>query len=129
MPKPGDVLGGKYRIERLLGSGGMGVVYEVSHLVMTRSRFAIKWWLPVESNASDATRRFKREAKISGAIRHPNVVEVYDVNLDDGGAYLVMELLEGESLADRIARAGALPVSEACQIVDSALAGVAAAHG
>jgi len=128
VPKPGDVLGGKYRIERLLGSGGMGVVYEVSHLVMTRSRFAIKWWLPVESNASDATRRFKREAKISGAIRHPNVVEVYDVNLDDSGAYLVMELLDGESLADRIARAGPLPVADACQIVDSALAGVAAAH-
>jgi serine/threonine-protein kinase len=122
------VLGGKYRIERELGSGGMGIVYEVTHLVMTQSRFAIKWLLPAKDTDSGSTRRFKREAQISGAIRHPNVVEVYDVNLDDSGAYLVMELLEGENLADRIVRAGALPAAEACRIAMSALAGLSAAH-
>ncbi|MET0389370.1 MAG: serine/threonine-protein kinase [Polyangiales bacterium] len=126
-PRPGDVLGGKYRIERELGSGGMGVVYEVTHLVMTKTRFAIKWLLPL-ANDADAARRFRREARISGAIRHPHVVEVYDVNIDDSGSYMVMELLEGESLAGRLSRTGSLPVAEACKIAIQCAAGVAAAH-
>jgi eukaryotic-like serine/threonine-protein kinase len=126
-PRPGDVLGGKYRIERELGSGGMGVVYEVTHLVMTQTRFAIKWLLPLQGDP-DASRRFRREARIAGAIRHPNVVEVYDVNVDDAGAYMVMELLEGESLAAYMARSGPLPPGEACRIMLQCIDGLSAAH-
>jgi len=128
LPKPGDVLSGKYRVEREIGRGGMGVVYEVTHVVMTHSRFAIKWLVEPGGSDSEAIRRFRREARVCGAIRHPNVVEVYDVNLDDSGSYMVMELLQGESLSQRIEREGALHYSEACRIVRAALSGVAAAH-
>ena len=105
----------------------MGVVYEVSHLVMTKSRFAIKWLLPLDGGGL-ALRRFQREARICGAIRHPHVVEVYDVNSDDSGSYMVMELLAGESLAERLRRDGALAPHEACALLVKCLAGVAAAH-
>lgn len=127
LPQPGDVLGGKYRIERELGSGGMGVVYEVTHVVMTRTRFAVKWLIPV-ADGGESARRFRREARLCGSIRHPHVVEVYDVTLDEGGSYMVMELLTGETLAARISRGGALSPSLACSMIVQCLSGVAAAH-
>lgn len=126
-PRPGDLLGGKYRVEREIGSGGMGVVYEVTHLVMTERRFAVKWLVPADDDG-EAARRFVREARIAGRIRHPNVVDVYDINLGADGCFIVMELLEGESLDQRVERSGALPVAEACQVMLGCLAGVGAAH-
>ena len=126
-PRPGDLLGGKYRIEREIGSGGMGVVYEVTHLVMTERRFAVKWLLPL-NDGGEAARRFVREARIAGSIRHPNVVDVYDINIGEDGCFMVMELLEGESLDARLRRVGCLGGGEACRILLSCLPGVAAAH-
>ena len=132
-PAPGDVLGGKYRVDREIGSGGMGIVYEVTHLVMTKKRFAVKWLLPLPDgfqgeDAEAAARRFVREAEIAGGICHPNVVEVYDVTIGDDGCFMVMELLEGESLEARLKREGKLPVSEACRIIVACASGVGAAH-
>ena len=132
-PAPGDVLGGKYRVEREIGSGGMGIVYEVTHLVMTKKRFAVKWLLPLPDgyqgeDAQAAARRFVREAEIAGGICHPNVVEVYDVTISDGDCFMVMELLEGESLEARLKREGKLPVAEACRIIVACASGVGAAH-
>jgi serine/threonine protein kinase len=132
-PTPGEVLGGKYRVEREIGSGGMGIVYEVTHLVMTKKRFAVKWLLPLPDgyqgeDAQAAARRFVREAEIAGGICHPNVVEVYDVTVSDSGCFMVMELLEGESLEARLKREGKLSVAEACRITVACASGVGAAH-
>ncbi|HTU60644.1 MAG TPA: serine/threonine-protein kinase, partial [Polyangiales bacterium] len=132
-PAPGEVLGGKYRVEREIGSGGMGIVYEVTHLVMTKKRFAVKWLLPLPDgyqgeDAQAAARRFVREAEIAGGICHPNVVEVYDVTVSDSGCFMVMELLEGESLEARLKREGKLSVAEACRIIVACASGVGAAH-
>ncbi|HTU61061.1 MAG TPA: protein kinase [Polyangiales bacterium] len=124
--RAGDVLGGKYRIERELGRGGMGIVYEVTHIEMPQARFAIKW-LHTFADGQDV-QRFRREARISGAIRHRHVIEVYDVNIDRSGAYMVMELLEGETLAARIARGRGLLAPHACKIIAQCLAGLEAAH-
>ena len=132
-PKTGDVLGDKYRIEREIGSGGMGIVYEVTHLVMTKKRFAVKWLLPLPDGyqgqeGQAAARRFVREAEIAGRICHPHVVEVYDVTIGDSGCFMVMELLEGESLEARLKRELQLPVPEASRIIVACASGVSAAH-
>ena len=126
-PRPGDVLQGKYRIERVLGSGGWGVVYEARHLVMTERRFAIKWLVPPEGDET-ATRRFAREARIASRIRHPHVVDVYDIYLEDSGCFFVMELLEGESLGALLRREGRLAPDLVCSIFLDCLAGLEAAH-
>ena len=127
LPAPGDIVGGKYRIERTLGMGGMGAVYEVTHCV-TEKRFAIKWLLAHAHDSDQAVKRFVREAQIAGRVRHPNVVEVYDIYQEPNGFFLVMELLEGESLEARIKRRGRLRAREACEILLASMEGVAAAH-
>jgi serine/threonine-protein kinase len=127
LPEPGDVIAGKYRIDCALGSGGMGAVFQVTHRV-TGKRFALKWLLPQVSAHGDAAQRFIREAQVAGRFEHPNVVEVYDVGSEGDSFYMVMELLEGESLAERVERAGPLAVTEACELLIPCLRGVAEAH-
>jgi len=128
LPKSGDIVGGKYRVERKLGSGGMGAVFEVTHRV-TNKRFAIKWLLPEVATEDGALKRFMREAQVAGRFEHPNVVEVYDIGQDGSSFYMVMELLEGESLADRISRARRLTPQQALVLLVPCMEGVAAAHG
>jgi serine/threonine-protein kinase len=125
-PAPGDVFGGKYRIESLIGKGGMGAVYHSTHLVSGK-RVAVKWMLPAASETEELAERFLREARATARIDHPNVVDIYDVGTQDGSVYLVMELLHGESLADRLDR-GPMEVTEACALLMHALRAVAAAH-
>ncbi|HTU59492.1 MAG TPA: serine/threonine-protein kinase [Polyangiales bacterium] len=125
-PQAGDVLVGKYRVERVVGSGGMGVVFAVTNLLTDRP-LAIKW-LARSPAEHDSLRRFKREAKIAGRIRHPHVVDVHDIHLRDDGCFLVMELLEGESLAAFLKRSGPLPAERVCEILLPCLSAVAAAH-
>ena len=127
LPEPGDIVGGKYRVERKLGSGGMGAVFEVTHRV-THKRFAVKWLLPDIAANDGAVKRFIREAQVAGRFVHPNVVEVYDLGQDDGSFYMVMELLSGESLAERLERVGRLSVQDACELLVPCMEGVAAAH-
>jgi serine/threonine-protein kinase len=127
LPKPGDIVGGKYRVERKLGSGGMGAVFEVTHRV-TSKRFAIKWLLPEVATEEDALKRFMREAQVAGRFEHPNVVEVYDIGQDGASFFMVMELLEGESLADRLGRLKQLTPQQACELLVPCMEGVAAAH-
>jgi serine/threonine-protein kinase len=119
------VIGEKYKLEELLGRGGMGAVYRASHLV-SEKRVAVKWML---RSASDehARGRFMREARLAGRIDHPNVVDVYDVGEDGDCGYLVMELLHGESLRARLER-GPLQVAEAVDLLLPAMRGVAAVH-
>jgi serine/threonine-protein kinase len=122
------VLDGKYRLGRLIGEGGMGAVYEAEHEGL-RARVAVK--LLGEHGHLDpkAIVRFRREARAMGAIRHENVVAVMDTGTDEEGSpYLVMELLEGESLAAVLRRERTLAPGLACWIADQALSGLEAAH-
>jgi serine/threonine-protein kinase len=127
LPKPGDLIGGKYRVEGLLGTGGMAAVFEASHVV-TRKRFAIKVLLPDLTQHDEIVKRFVREAQVAGRFQHPNVVEVYDIGQEGSLFFMVMELLRGESLAARLAGEVRLHASTACHIVIHCLGGVAAAH-
>jgi serine/threonine-protein kinase len=126
-PEPGHVFGGKYRIEGLIGKGGMGAVYHSTHLVSGK-RVAVKWMLPAASATEELAERFLREARATARIDHPNVVDIYDVGTQDGSVYLVMELLRGESLADRLVRDGSMDATEACAVLMHALRAVGAAH-
>jgi eukaryotic-like serine/threonine-protein kinase len=95
--RPGEVIGGRYRVESLLGRGGMGVVYGAIH-ELTQRRVALKL---VDSEGADQAalhERFLSEARTAAAVRHPNVVDVLDMGVHGGSPYLVMELLEGRSL-------------------------------
>jgi serine/threonine-protein kinase len=118
---------GKYRLGRRLGQGGMGVVYEAEDTVLKR-RVAIKV-LP-DSAAADAEtmRRFVREARSAGRLNHPNVITIYEVDQRDGMYYLVMELIEGGSVQDRLQANGTIPWQEATHILADACRGLAAAH-
>src|SRR3984957_11129520 len=106
----GAVFAGKYRLERLLGVGGMGAVYEAVH-VGVEKRFAVKLVKADSARAPDSAQRFTQEARAAARIGHPNLVEVFDLGVeDDGTLYMVMELLVGRSLADAL-RGGPLPVA------------------
>jgi serine/threonine-protein kinase len=128
LPEPGELIGAKYQVERLLGMGGMGAVYEATHRV-TGKRFALKLLLPELTTREDVVTRFIREAQVAGRFQHPNVVEVYDVGEHGSSMFMVMELLRGESLALRLEREGRLPVDVVCKLMMECLDGVAAAHG
>jgi serine/threonine-protein kinase len=125
---PTAMVGGKYRLGRLIGEGGMGAVYEAEHTGL-EMRVAVKLLNEVFITDHNAMRRFQREAKAAAAIRHPNVVEVTDTGTDDEGApFIVMELLEGESLSALLRRERLLSPLVACTITSQILAGLAAAH-
>lgn len=94
----GQTIAGKYRLNRLLGTGGMASVWSATN-VFTEREFAIKFMLPQVARTPEAARRFLLEAKVSARINHPNIIEVIDVGqAEDGSLFLVMELLTGVSL-------------------------------
>lgn len=126
LPAIGDVIAGKYRIDAHLGSGGVGVVFQATH-VITNKALAIKW-MPGWAHHPQLMGRFLREARAAGSIDHPNVVDVYDVGELDGSVFMVMELLRGESLRARMQRAPLLEPHEAVELLLSAMRGVHAAH-
>ncbi|HEY0715180.1 MAG TPA: protein kinase, partial [Polyangia bacterium] len=115
---PGLVVNGLYRLERLLGEGGMGQVWEARH-ERTRGRVALKILLPALGGDESLLARFRREAELTSALNHPNIVQVSDFDrLPDGRPYLVMEYLEGHDLAGELERRGALPLAEAAEILE-----------
>jgi serine/threonine protein kinase len=129
IPHLGDTIGGKYRVERALGRGGMGAVFEVTHCV-TNKRFAIKWLMSEPSSSNDAVTRFVREAQVAGRCEHENIVEVYDIDRHNGQLFMVMELLKGESLAERIIRCPTgIPYREACRLLVPCIEAIEEAHG
>ena len=123
---PGTPLG-RYQIVRLMGRGGMGAVYEATHLDL-KKRVAIKTLHPAVAATPGARARFLREGEAASRIRHPNVVDVTDVGAEAGVAYLVMEFLEGEDLASRLERAGALSFSESVDLLLPVCAAISVAH-
>jgi serine/threonine protein kinase len=127
-PRVGTLVLGKLRVERVLGAGGMGTVYEVLH-ELTRSRMALKVLHPERAADGDAVVRFVREAGALGELESPALPRVFDVGrLDDGSAYLLMELLRGETLRALLAREGRVSGSRAARIVRDALMGLAVVH-
>jgi eukaryotic-like serine/threonine-protein kinase len=128
MAGPVDSLGpeGRYRLVRQLGVGGMGEVWEADDTVLGR-RVALKVLVQELANDARATRRFVREARATAKLTHPNVTRVYDFGRDGGLPYLVMELLEGDTLADRLA-GGPLPPAEAARIGAAVADALDAAH-
>jgi Tol biopolymer transport system component len=122
---PGARLG-PYIIEGPIGAGGMGEVYRARHTTLDRL-VAIKV-LPASLAAdADARARFEREAKAVAALSHPNILAIHDFAADDATAYVVMELLEGATLRERLA-GGPLPIKKAAQIARDVALGLAAAH-
>ena len=125
----GQTLDGTYHLQRVVGEGGMGVVYEATHARLA-GRYAIKVLLQEHADRPDVRARFDREARITSLLQHPNIVQVIDHNSTaDGTSYLVMELLSGESLEARLVRLGRMPVADVADIVGQLAAGLAAAHG
>jgi serine/threonine-protein kinase len=124
----GRLIADRYRVIALVGSGGMGEVYRAEHVGLKRLT-ALKFMRPALGQDADALARFRREAEQASRISHPNVAAIYDFgDTGDGHVFLAMEFIEGESLADRIARQGRLPPTEAAHIILGATAGLAAAH-
>jgi len=118
----------KYVVEALIGRGGMGAVFVARHRTLTDKRVAIKV-LHAEIHDADIQARFKREAQIATKIDHPNIVEVHDFDVTpDGVPYLVLEYLEGVTLAQRIADVGPLPLDHVFTIIRQVGSALAAAH-
>lgn len=129
LPEEGKVFDGRYLLDRVLGSGGMGVVYAARNL-RTQKQVAIKYLVIPRnpwSHSHHRVTRFVREARAAGRVRHPNVVDMIDVGGDPARPYLVMELLHGCSLWTRM-QARDLSRDEAIAIMLGAMRGVAEAH-
>ncbi len=126
--REGEILAGKYRIERVLGRGGMGVVVAARHLELDE-RVAIKFLLPSTLGNPEAVARFAREARAAVKIKSEHVARIIDVGkLENGAPYIIMEYLEGEDLAAWLEARGRLPAEQAVQFMLQACEAVAAAH-
>lgn len=124
----GQVLAGKFRIERVLGQGGMGVVVAATHLQLDE-RVALKFLLPEALVNPEAVERFAREARAAVKIKSEHVARVSDVGtLDNGSPYMVMEYLHGEDLAAWVRRNGAMAVPDAIEFLLQACEAIAEAH-
>src|SRR3954452_5819542 len=110
---PGTKLG-PYEVVSALGSGGMGEVYRARDMRLERT-VAIKILSPQVVSSTNLKERFEREARAISALNHPHICHLYDIGSQDGTEYLVMEFLEGETLADRLAR-GAMPPQEVLRL-------------
>jgi serine/threonine-protein kinase len=121
----GDVVG-RYQLERIIGEGGLGVVWAARH-VLTRKPVALKF---TKFEHPELTKRFLREARVGGVLQHPAVVEVHDVfeSKPGGPLVMVMDLLHGESLDGLIARRGRLSLHEVSFVMQPVLSALAAAH-
>ncbi|MGH8880194.1 MAG: serine/threonine-protein kinase, partial [Stackebrandtia sp.] len=132
MMTPGTKLGGRYRLDERIATGGMGDVWKATDEVLGRE-VAAKVLLPSLLNEPGFIERFRGEARVVATLTHPNIVRVYDYGespMEGGGqiAYLVMEFISGESLTARLQREGRLSAEEALPIVAQAGEALSAAH-
>ncbi len=124
----GTIVGGKYCLEEAIAEGGMATIWRAVHMDLDRP-VAVKFLSAHKSASKNAKERFLREARVAASVRHRYVVDTIDFGLtDDGQAYIVMELLDGESLAERLTEGPPLHVSQLLAIANSALKGLAAVH-
>ena len=121
------VLAGRYRLEHRLEAGGMGTIWRAEHLVL-QAPVAVKLIDREALPDDDTVARFLREAKAAATLRSPHVVQILDYGMDEGSPFIVMELLEGENLAQRLRRVGRLGTTEAVRIATHVGRAVARAH-
>jgi serine/threonine protein kinase len=127
-PLIGTTIANRYRVERVIGKGGMGVVLEATHIDLGE-RFAVKLLLPDAARTKDSVERFFQEAKAAASLKSPHIARVSDFGrLEDGSAYLIMEFLEGMTLGKRLEESGSLAPEEAVTILYQACLGVMVAH-
>jgi serine/threonine-protein kinase len=127
-PLIGQTLRGTYRILTVLDQGGMGLVFEAEHTRLRR-RVAVKVLARHLTSDTQALARFNREAEIISQLEHPHIVQILDFDTtEQGEPYIVMELLKGESLSDRLERDGCLTVEDSARIVYQVASGLFAAH-
>ena len=128
LPTPGQLIGERYRVEQLLGTGGMGSVYLATH-VDIRKKVAIKVLRPELVDTADIFKRFRQEAKAASKIGHANIVNVSDFGQLPGGApYFVMEYLQGSDLGSMLRREGAMQWQRAFMVANQICSALHAAH-
>jgi len=127
MSASGAVIAGKFRLERVIGRGGMGAVWLARHLQLDMP-VAIKFMDGAAATAPDARQRFEREARAAAQIRSPHIVQVLDHGLDEESPYIVMELLEGEDLGVRLRRVQRLSLGALEPLLNQAAKGLRRAH-
>ncbi|MDF2692289.1 MAG: serine/threonine protein kinase [Labilithrix sp.] len=126
-PRIGTILAGRYVIEEVVGEGGMATVYRARHK-LTEKQVAVKIMSPMLVSDAIVRERFRREARSAQKLAHPNIIEIYDQgDTEDGTAFIVMELLQGEALASVITR-GPLDVDRAIHMMIQIARGIARAH-
>ena len=123
----GRTVAGKYVLQGLLGHGGMGAVYEAEHQAIGK-KVAIKFVDAEFATEEQVVKRFAREARALSAIESAHIVSVFDAGTEDGRPYLVMELLRGEDLGQRLRRTRRVPIGEAMHVIAQVLKGLARAH-
>jgi serine/threonine protein kinase len=124
---PGHVIAGKYRLVRQLGKGGMGSVWAADHLALS-SEVAIKIIDPAIARNQEALARFLREAQSAAALRSPHVVQTFDYGVHEDVPFIAMELLEGDSLAQRLELGGPLSVADTAKILTQVGRAISRAH-
>jgi len=126
-PRIGTLLAGRYVIEEVIGEGGMATVYRARHKLVDRP-VAVKIMNPMLASDAIVRERFRREARSAQKLAHPNIIEIFDQgDTEDGTCYIVMELLQGESLAAVISR-GKMPVDRAVHVMSQIARALARAH-
>ncbi|MFW5925429.1 MAG: protein kinase domain-containing protein [Myxococcota bacterium] len=127
-PLLGRVIDGRYRVERQIGEGGMGIVYLATHTVLGK-KLALKVLRGEMARDADVVRRFIQEAQTASSIGHSNIVDISDFGrLDDGAVYFAMEYLDGDALTQLIGRGGSVPMREAIRIIEQMASALGAAH-
>lgn len=124
---PGTVILGRYRLDTVLGRGGMGSVWRAEHLQL-RAPVAVKLLDSAISSDQQMLARFMREAQSAASLRSPHVVQIFDYGVEDGIAFIAMEMLQGESLAERLARLKTLPAEEVIRFLSQVLRAIGKAH-
>jgi eukaryotic-like serine/threonine-protein kinase len=125
--RPGDVLAGKYRLASELGKGGMGSVWAAEHLVL-HCPVAVKLIEPARSGGEDRSAHFLREARLAAGLNSQHVVKIFDYGLAESTPFIAMELLQGETLRQRLQRLGTLELEEMQKILRQIAFGVERAH-
>ena len=124
----GRIVGGKYTLERELARGGMGAIW-VAFDAQLKRRVALKLMSPDHLASPSARSRFEREAMAIAQLQSPHVVQIFDYGVDDGAPYIVMELLDGEDLQQRLGRVVRMPMATVASILAQAAKALGAAHG
>lgn len=126
MPALGEVIAGRYRLDAVIGQGGMGTVFKAEHVNMGKT-FALKM-LDMSDPDEEALRRFRLEAKLASQLSHPNIVNITDFDVDKNRPFIVMDFLKGRSLDRVLKDHGTLPLDRFLNVITQACRGLGYAH-